>query len=166
MALNCPWCHKVTLARNILGLQRSIRLDILFPNWTGEEDPSGPNLWYFAPERSATLTGEPLLECTAEIATGQSYRLIRDIYAAETSNERSLPILHDEQSRRIVSDKSAEIIRILNQWSAVLGSILSNSKRPNLYPCDAELRAKIQKWNNRIYNGIKNGAYKAGFSSD
>lgn len=41
VALNCPWCHRVTLARNVLGLQRSITLDVLFPNRTGEEDPAG-----------------------------------------------------------------------------------------------------------------------------
>ena len=44
VALNCPWCHRVTLARKILGVQRSITLDVLFPNRTGEEDPAGPNL--------------------------------------------------------------------------------------------------------------------------
>ena len=39
VALNCPWCHRVTLARNILGLQDAISLDVAFPNRTGEEDP-------------------------------------------------------------------------------------------------------------------------------
>ena len=166
VALNCPWCHRVTLARNLLGLQRSISLDVLFPNRTGEEDPAGPNHWQFAPERAATLTGETLPECTAETATGQSYRLIRDIYTAEGSNERSVPILYDTQTRRIVSNESAEIIRMLNQWSAALGSALSDAERPNLYPFDADLRAKIENWNDHIYGAINNGAYKAGFSSD
>ena len=166
VALNCPWCQRVTLARNILGLQRSISLDVLFPNRTGEEDPAGPNLWQFAPELAAALTGAPLPECTAETATGQSYRLIRDIYAAEGSNERSVPILYDKQSRGIVSNESAEIIQMLNQWSAALGSALSDAERPNLYPCDADLRAEIENWNDRIYGAINNGAYKAGFSSD
>ena len=166
VALNCPWCHRVTLARNTLGLQRSISLDVLFPNRTAEKDPAGPNLWQFAPELAAALTGAPLPECTAETATGQGHRLIRDLYAAEGSNERSVPILYDKQSRRIVSNESAEIIRMLNQWSAALGSALSDTERPNLYPCDVELRAEIENWNDRIYNAINNGAYKAGFSSD
>jgi len=34
VALNCPWCHRVTLARNILGLADSISMDIAFPNRT------------------------------------------------------------------------------------------------------------------------------------
>ena len=28
VAFNCPWCHRVTLARNVLGLQESISLDV------------------------------------------------------------------------------------------------------------------------------------------
>ena len=30
VALNCPWSHRVTLARNLLGLQHSITLDVPF----------------------------------------------------------------------------------------------------------------------------------------
>ncbi|MCP4824448.1 MAG: glutathione S-transferase, partial [Shimia sp.] len=51
VALNCPWCHRVTLARGVLGLQDSITMDVAFPNRTGETDPAGPNLWEFAPGR-------------------------------------------------------------------------------------------------------------------
>ncbi|WP_245882731.1 hypothetical protein [Yoonia sediminilitoris] len=31
-ALNCPWCHRVALARNVLGLQDAITMDVAFPN--------------------------------------------------------------------------------------------------------------------------------------
>ena len=34
VALNCPWCHRVTLARSVLGLQDSITMDVAFPNRT------------------------------------------------------------------------------------------------------------------------------------
>ena len=60
IALNCPWCHRVTLARNTLGLEKSITMDIVFPNRTGEEDPIAQSLWEFNPDRIATLTGEIL----------------------------------------------------------------------------------------------------------
>lgn len=166
VAFNCPWHHRVRLARNILGVQHRITLDILFPNQTGEEDPAGPNLWQFAPERSATLTGEPLPACTAETGNVQSYRLIRDIYAAESSNERSVPIRYDKQNRRSVSNESAEIIRMLNQFLVSLDSGLNKVERLNLYPQDPKLRAEIEVLNERIYLAINNGAYKAGFSSD
>ena len=43
VALNCPWCHRVTLARNVLGLKDSISLDVAFPNRTLDDDPAvGP----------------------------------------------------------------------------------------------------------------------------
>ena len=57
VAFNCPWCHRVTLARNMLGLAGSISMDVAFPNRTEEDDPAGPNLWEFAPTRIASLTG-------------------------------------------------------------------------------------------------------------
>ena len=39
VAFNCPWCHRVTLARNLLGLEDSITMDVAFPNRTGEDHP-------------------------------------------------------------------------------------------------------------------------------
>ena len=45
VALNCPWCHRVTLARGVLGLADAITMDVAFPNRTTEDDPVGPNLW-------------------------------------------------------------------------------------------------------------------------
>lgn len=96
VAFNCPWCHRVTLARNLLGLQDSITMDVAFPNRTGEDDPEGPNLWEFNPERISTLTGKTLPECTTETGTGQGYRLTKDIYRAEGSGEQSVPILYDK----------------------------------------------------------------------
>jgi putative glutathione S-transferase len=98
VALNCPWCHRVTLVRNLLGLQGSISMDVAFPNRTGDDDPAGPNLWEFAPQRVATLTGSTLPECTLETGTGQGLRLAREIYQREGSDEQSLPVLYDKKA--------------------------------------------------------------------
>jgi putative glutathione S-transferase len=169
VALNCPWCHRVTLARAVLGLNDAISMDVAFPNRTDESDPAGPNLWQFAPEKVASLTGNPLPECTPETGTGQAYRLVRDIYAAEGSDEKSVPILYDKQAGRIVSNESAEIVRMLDRHAVALGSTLPVGERPLLYPADAGsagLRDDIDALNADIYRDINNGAYKAGFSSD
>lgn len=169
VALNCPWCHRVTLARNILGLQDSISMDVAFPNRTNDDDSIAPNLWEFNPERIATLSGTTLPECTYDTATGKQFRLVRQIYQAEGSNEASVPILYDKKTQRIVTNESAEIIRMLNQNAGALGSILSDEERPNLYPEgeeDAQLRDDIDDLNGQIYTDINNGAYKAGFSSN
>ncbi len=165
VAYNCPWCHRVTLARNLLGLQDSITLDVAFPSRTGDDDPVAPNLWEFNPARVSTLTGEPLPECTADTASGQGFRLAKEIYEAEGATEKSVPILYDKKTHRIVNNESAEIVRMLNAHAAALGSRLSDVERPNLYPDNAALRSEIDALNADIYTAINNGAYKAGFSS-
>ncbi len=169
VAFNCPWCHRVTLARNVLGLQDVVSMDVAFPNRTGDDDPAGPNHWEFDPGRVASLTGEPLSECTAETGTGQRFRLAKQIYEAEGSDERSLPILYDRKTGRIVSNESAEIVRMLNSEAERLGSSLSDKDRPDFYPSgdeNAQLREDIDALNDLIYVKINNGAYKAGFSSN
>lgn len=166
VALNCPWCHRVTLARNVLGLQDVISLDVAFPSRTGDDDPVGPNFWEFNPTRVATLTGTPLAECTEETATGNGFRLVRQIYGAEGSPEGSVPVLYDKKSNRIVNNESAEIIRMLNASAGPLGSAMAQDTRPDLYPDNASLGAEIDELNTLIYVAINNGAYKAGFSSD
>ncbi|MCR9135003.1 MAG: glutathione S-transferase C-terminal domain-containing protein [Alphaproteobacteria bacterium] len=168
VALNCPWCHRVTLARNILGLENCVSMDVAFPNRTLDDDPVASGLWEFNPGRVATLTGTPLPECTMETATGKQFRLAKQIYEAEGSKETSLPILYDKKTKRILSNESAEIIRMLNRQAKPLGSRLSDADRPDLYPMadgDAPVREEIDRLNELIYNKINNGAYKAGFSS-
>ncbi|MEL6690609.1 MAG: glutathione S-transferase C-terminal domain-containing protein [Pseudomonadota bacterium] len=158
VALNCPWCHRVTLARAVLGLTSSITVDVAFPNRTDENDPVGPNLWEFAPQRIASLTGAQLPECTTETGTGRGERLAIDIYGAEGSEEKSLPILYDKKAGRIVSNESAEIIRMFSAHADALGG------EGDLSP--AALQEDIDALNDQIYVTINNGAYKAGFSSD
>ncbi len=166
VALNCPWCHRVTLARNILGLQDSITMDVAFPNRTGEEDPAGPNLWQFAPERVATLTGAALPECTQETASGDNLRIAKEIYQREGSDEQSVPILYDKVTKRIVNNESAEIVRMLDAFAHELGSVIPAETRVRLWPDDPVLCADVKALNEQIYVAINNGAYKAGFSSD
>ena len=169
VALNCPWCHRVTLARNVLGLGESITIDVAFPSRTNGEDGSEANRWEFNPERIATLTGTPLPECTEETATGKQFRLAKQIYEAEGADEASVPILYDKKTKRIVANESAEIIRMLNRQAGRLGSALSDGDRPDLYPMgdgNAHIRDEIDKLNDKVYANINNGAYKAGFSSN
>lgn len=166
VALNCPWCHRVILARNVLGLQESITMDVAFPSRTNEGDPAGPNFWEFNPLRKSTLTGAKLPECTWETGTGKGFRLAKEIYASESSGEQSLPVLYDKQTNRIVNNESSEIIRMLNDQANGLEGESQSENRPDLYPDDTAMRAEIDALNDLIYRTINNGAYKAGFSSD
>ncbi|MDP5218814.1 glutathione S-transferase C-terminal domain-containing protein [Ruegeria sp. 2205SS24-7] len=166
VALNCPWCHRVTLARSVLGLQNSVTMDVAFLNRTGDDDPEGPNLWEFAPDRVASLTGATLPECTVETGTGRGLRLAKEIYRADDSEEQSLPILYDKIAGRIVNNESADIIRMLDVAADALGSTIPTAERVRLYPDDDMLRQHLYDLNDLIYRTINNGAYKAGFSSD
>ncbi|CUJ98640.1 Glutathionyl-hydroquinone reductase YqjG [Ruegeria denitrificans] len=163
VALNCPWCHRVTLARSILGLGDSISMDVAFPNRTGDDDPVGPNLWEFTPDRVASLTGAPLPECTVDTGTGAGLRLAKEIYQREGSDEQSLPILYDKITGRIVNNESAEIVRQLDAHAGTLGG---SDDRPTIFPKNQKVQEVIAALNERIFVTINNGAYKAGFSSD
>lgn len=168
VAFNCPWCHRVTLARNILGLEDAVTMDVAFPNRTLDDDPIEASRWEFNPERIATLTGNTLPECTTETATGKKLRLATQIYQLEGSGEASVPILYDKKNKRIVANESAEIIRMLNRQATQLGSTITEETRLDLYPpgeSNASLRDEIDLLNDQIYVNINNGAYKAGFSS-
>ena len=166
IALTCPWCHRVSVARAILGLETSISMDVAFPSRTDENDPEGPNLWEFAPDRRSTLTGERLDKCTFDTGTGENLRLARDIYRREGADETSLPILFDKKTHRIVSNESAEILIMFAEHAAALGSTINHEDRPVLRPTDSATLSEISMLNERIYQTINNGAYKAGFSSD
>jgi putative glutathione S-transferase len=66
----------------------------------------------------------------------------------------TVPVLFDTQTNRIVNNESADIVRMLNRWS---------DHGPDLYPED--LRTAIDEVNDRVYNSVNNGVYRAGFAT-
>eukprot|EP00923_Selenidium_pygospionis_P056814 GHVN01099210.1.p1 GENE.GHVN01099210.1~~GHVN01099210.1.p1 ORF type:complete len:377 (-),score=57.26 GHVN01099210.1:297-1427(-) len=195
IAFNCPWCHRVALARGMLGLEDSISMDVCFPNRTGDDDPCGPNLWQFNPTAIASSTGQPLKECTSDTGTGKGMRLVIEVYrSAGVDTEKSVPVLYDKLTQRVVSNESAEIIRMFDDHAEALGGVRERWASLSLYPKStgsltrfnpgafpdyktdktdktdktataSRLCELIDEWNLLIYTTINNGAYKAGFSS-
>ena len=141
VANNCPWCHRVSLVRSIKRLQSFISLDTLYYR----RDPD--HGWQFRPE----LEG-------FDPDSVYGYRFITELYAQVGSQERSVPVLFDKKTETIVSNESADIVRMLN-------SAFDKLAEPtvDLYP--EPLRAEIDQLNSWIYSAINNGAYKAGFTS-
>ena len=74
------------------------------------------------------------------------------------SGRATIPILWDKKQRTIVSNESAEIIRMLNGAFDDVGAN-GNDYYPN------ELRAEIDEWNALIYPNVNNGVYRAGFAT-
>ena len=69
-----------------------------------------------------------------------------------------MPVLWDKKTRTIVSNESADILRMLNTAFEAFGQ-----QGPNLYP--AELADDIDALNEVIYQNLNNGVYQAGFAS-
>ena len=65
VAYNCPWCHRVILARSLLGLQDVISMDVCFPNRTDESHEQGPGLWQFLPQGVDWPTGTKVSQTPA-----------------------------------------------------------------------------------------------------
>jgi len=140
IANNCPWCHRTALARKLKGLDDVISMDVLYYR----RDPDRG--WQFKPDEPG---------CTPDTQFG--YETIRELYERVGSTETSVPVLWDRETQTIVSNESAEIIRMFEE-----GFGKFSDGTPELYP--AALRLQIDRINTFTYHGINNGAYKAGFA--
>jgi len=82
-------------------------------------------------------------------------------YTADTADYTgrvTVPVLWDKQLKRIVSNESAEIIRMFNSaFNGLTGNTL------DFYP--EALRPRIDALNERIYPAVNNGVYRAGFAT-
>lgn len=168
VAYNCPSCHRVLLARSMLGLENVISVDVTFPSRSSGEDDGRPNLWQFRPEGYTTLNGRLVQfpECTADTVFG-GQRYVKDIYVAcGIEDQKSVPILLDLKTKTVVNNESAEIVRMMETEMKEL-SRFPLDQVPDLYPMDDESkRQEIDALNDWIYKDINNGSYKAGFSSN
>ena len=72
----------------------------------------------------------------------------------------TVPVLWDKQQETIVSNESAEIIRMFNSAFDGLEGVDAGL---DLYP--EALREQIDAVNERVYNTVNNGVYKAGFAT-
>jgi len=82
-------------------------------------------------------------------------------YTADTADYTgrvTVPVLWDKKLKCIVSNESAEIIRMFNSaFDDLTGNDL------DFYP--APLRGEIDALNERIYPAVNNGVYRAGFAT-
>ena len=139
----CPWAHRALVFRAIKGLTDHIGISVVHPYMLGEG-------WTFATDRDGA-TGDTLY--------GLPY--LRDIYLRadpQISGRVTVPILWDTHQNTIVSNESAEIIRMFN---SAFDGITGNTD--DYWP--EELRETIEPVNERIYNTVNNGVYKAGFAT-
>jgi putative glutathione S-transferase len=142
VSLACPWAHRTLIFRHLKGLEDYISVSVVSPDmlehgWTFDKDNHS--------------TGDALFDSD----------FMHQIYTrnkADYSGRVTVPVLWDKKTQRIVSNESAEIIRMFN--SAFNG--LTGNER-DFYP--QSLRSEIDEVNEFVYHNINNGVYRAGFAT-
>ncbi|HST42554.1 MAG TPA: glutathione S-transferase C-terminal domain-containing protein [Conexibacter sp.] len=139
VSLACPWACRTLIVRRLKRLEDVIGLTVVDPL----RDERG---WRFLPEEPDPVNG---------------FAFVAEAYAASDPSfdgRVTVPVLWDKQAGRIVNNESAEIVRML-------GSAFDEWGDPavDLYP--EPLRDEIDALNERIYETVNNGVYRAGFAS-
>lgn len=142
VSLACPWAHRVLIMRKLKKLEAMIPISVV--NWLMLE-----NGWTFEP--GPGVTGDPI--------NGASYTW--QVYVAADphyTGRATVPILWDKKQGTIVSNESAELIRMLNSAFDGVGAA------PGDYYPEA-LRDEIDAVNARVYATLNNGVYQSGFAT-
>ena len=139
----CPWAHRTLIFRALKGLEDHIGVSAVHPDmlergWTFDTGFDG-------------ATGDALFG--AETLAQVYLRA-----APQMTGRVTVPVLWDKAQGTIVSNESAEIIRMFN---SAFDGITGN--RADFWP--EPLRAAIEPVNARIYDTLNNGVYKAGFAT-
>ena len=135
----CPWAHRTLIFRALKGLEEAISVSFVEPLMLEQG-------WELR-EGADPINGARAMH--------EVYRAARPDYTGRCS----VPVLWDRERATIVSNESADIIRMLNGAF----DALATREVPDLYPED--LRGEIDRLNDLIYNDINNGVYKTGFAT-
>jgi glutathionyl-hydroquinone reductase len=138
----CPWASRAVIFRKLKGLEEIIPYSVVSAKMADETG------WTFSlPDSSGdALMGKEHL--------WQLYTAAKPDYTGRVT----VPVLWDKQRNTIVSNESAEIIRMMN---SAFDDLTGNTD--DYYP--AALRERIDAINARVYDDINNGVYKAGFAT-
>lgn len=135
VSLACPWAHRTLIFRELKQLQPYIDV-------TAVEPIMLDNGW----EMNDPLYGFDF-----------AYQLY---LKADTNYEGrvTVPVLWDKKTQTIVSNESSDIIRMFN---TAFDHLTGNNN--DYYP--EKLHDEIHRLNDRIYETINNGVYRAGFAT-
>lgn len=139
----CPWANRTLIFRASKGLEQHIDISVVHPDMMGDG-------WHFGTDFDGA-TGDTLYNLP----------FARDLYTKAqpgVTTRVTVPILWDKQRETIVSNESAEIIRMFN---SAFNGITGNTD--DYYP--EALRPQIDAINARIYSDVNNGVYKSGFAT-
>ena len=144
VSMACPWAHRTLIFRKLKGLEAHIGLSVVHPDMV-------ENGWEFRPDSEQHRDHLYSLEFMHQIYTKA---------APDYSGRVTVPTLWDKEKETIVSNESADIIRMFNSAFDGLEGVDSDL---DFYP--TELREQIESVNERVYHTVNNGVYKAGFAT-
>ena len=143
--VGCPWAYRTVLYRALKGLEDVISMSSTAPGM-------GRQGWTFLPDKDEA--GDSLDDFTGHAHMHQVYSAADATFTGRIT----VPVLWDREQHTIVNNESSEIIRMLNSefdaWAA--------HPEADYYP--QALRPAIDAINERIYYGLNNGVYRAGFA--
>ncbi len=135
VSLACPWAHRTLIFRSLKQLDGLIGVTVVDPVML-------ENGW----EMNDPLSGlDYLYQLYLRADSGYEGRV-------------TVPVLWDTQTGTIVNNESADIIRMFN---SAFDHLTGNTE--DYYP--EALRSSIDDINERVYNDINNGVYRAGFAT-
>ncbi len=142
ISLACPWAHRTLIFRKLKKLEDIISISVVSPFML-------ENGWTF--EQSDGVIPDTVNHCDYMY---QVYLKANPNYSGRVT----VPVLWDKQQNTIVSNESADIIRMFNsafdQWA---------DESVDYYP--EILQSDIDVVNAFVYEKINNGVYKAGFAT-
>ncbi|MXO86527.1 glutathione S-transferase family protein [Altererythrobacter aurantiacus] len=142
ISLACPWAHRANVARHLKGLTGIIDLAVV--HWLMVDGG-----WSF--RDGSCVTKEP--EIDADFLH-QLYTHAKPDYSGHVT----VPVLWDTKRKTIVNNESADILRMFGSAFDDCGA-----NDLDLYP--EGLRDEIDRLNERVYDTVNNGVYKAGFAT-
>lgn len=140
VSLACPWAHRTLIFRALKCLAPMIGISVT--HWLIDDEG-----WTFEPGEG--VVADPL-----------GARVMHEVYSRADphfTGRVTVPVLWDLQTGTIVSNESADIIRMLGSAFDGVGAVAGD-----YYPED--LRPEIDAVNERVYGTLNNGVYKAGFA--
>jgi putative glutathione S-transferase len=138
----CPWAHRTLIFRKLKGLDDMISLSVV--HWYMAE-----NGWTFA--EGDGVVADPIHDADYMY---QVYQAADSSYTGRVT----VPVLWDKEKNTIVSNESADIIRMFNSAFDTIGAT-----EGDYYP--EPLRDEIDEVNARVYSTVNNGVYKSGFAT-
>lgn len=142
VSLACPWAHRTIIMRRLKGLKDSVAMTVVDPI----RDERG---WAFraGPGHST----DPI----------NGFKFLSEAYHAtqpDYEGRVTVPVLWDKETKRIVSNSDDDIMRMFN---SEFGAFAANDY--DFVPPDLE--QQIDTLNERIYERVNDGVYRAGFAS-